>query len=56
MVHVFCLNEDCRTVIHLDDPTHWNFEDTVVCSKCGKEIDVIVKNGHLLSTHKHVET
>jgi hypothetical protein len=50
------LNEDCRKVIHLDDQTHWDFEDTVKCMKCGQEIDVVVKDGHLTSTHKHDET
>jgi hypothetical protein len=42
--------------MHLDDQTHWNFEDTVICSKCGQETDVVVKNGRLISSHKHDKT
>jgi hypothetical protein len=42
--------------MHLNDQTHWDFKGTVKCMKCGQEIDVVVKDGHPISTHKHDET
>ncbi len=52
MVHVFCLNEDCRRVIHLGNHEHWNFKGKVKCLKCGKEMEVEIKSGGLKSSRK----
>ncbi len=55
MVHVFCLNETCRRVIHLGDHLHWNFSGKVKCLKCGEEIEVEIKDGMLISSGKSEE-
>jgi len=52
MVHVFCLDEKCRRVIHLENHKHWNYEGKVKCSRCGAEIDVTIKDGELKSSRK----
>ena len=52
MVHVFCLDENCRRVIHLDNHKHWNFKGEVKCLKCGAEMEVEIKNGELRSSRK----
>jgi len=48
MVHIFCQNGDCRTIIHLDDATHWNYKGKLKCEKCGTVIDVEVRNGEVI--------
>jgi len=53
MVHVFCLNEECRCIIHLDDEKHWNFKGRVKCAKCGAEMEVETENGELKSSRKY---
>lgn len=53
MVHVYCLNEDCRCIIHLDDEEHWNFKGTIKCQRCGKEMVVETVNGELKSSRKY---
>jgi len=52
MVHVYCLNEKCRHIIHLDSEEHWNFKGKVRCSRCGAELEVEIKNGELKSSKK----
>lgn len=47
MVHIYCSNEKCRRVIHLDDHTHWNFKGEVKCQKCGELMELEVKDGEL---------
>ena len=53
MVHVFCLNEECRCIIHLDDEKHWSFKGRVKCAKCGAEMEVETENGELKSSRKY---
>ena len=55
MVHVFCLDEKCRRVIHLDSHKHWNFRGKVKCLKCGAEMDVEIKDGELKFSRKAEE-
>ncbi len=52
MVHVFCLEENCRRVIHLDNHKHWNFEGKIKCQKCGTEMEAKIENGQLISCRK----
>ncbi len=52
MVHVFCLDENCRRIIHLDSHEHMNFKGKVICQKCGAEMDVEIKDGELKSSRK----
>jgi hypothetical protein len=52
MVHVFCLDEKCRRVIHLGNRKHWNYMGKVKCLKCGAEMNVEIKNGELMSSRK----
>ena len=52
MVHIYCLNEDCRTIIHLDSHSHWDYKGPVKCKKCGAEMEVEIKNGEIVS-QKH---
>jgi hypothetical protein len=52
MVHVFCLNEDCRRVLHLGNHKHWSFKGKVKCIKCGAEMNLEIKNGELKSLRK----
>jgi len=49
MVHIFCLDEKCRRVIHLDDHKYWNFKGKVKCPNCGSEMEVEIENGELKS-------
>jgi len=49
MVHVCCLNEHCRTLIHLDSHSYWNYKGPVKCKKCGVEMEVEIKNGEIVS-------
>jgi len=53
MVHVFCLDEKCKRVIHLDNPKYWDFKGKVKCSHCGREMEIEVKDGKLISTRRH---
>ena len=50
MVHIFCLDENCRRVIHLGNHKHWNFKGKVKCLKCGAEMEVEIKNSELRSS------
>jgi hypothetical protein len=52
MVHVFCLNNNCRRAIHLISEEYWNFEGTIKCVKCGLLIELEIKNGELVSANK----
>jgi len=49
MVHVVCLDPECRRAIHLDDPSHWNYEGTIACPRCGATMTVMVRDGKLIS-------
>ena len=52
MVHIFCLNEKCRRILHLDDNKHWNYTGLVKCTKCGFDREVTITNGELTSAKK----
>jgi hypothetical protein len=52
MVHVFCSNETCRRVIHLNDNTHWDFKGKVKCKNCGNEFYIEVKQGQVVKNLK----
>jgi phage FluMu protein Com len=52
MVHVYCLNEDCRRAIHLLSEKHRNFKGKVKCTRCGQIMEIVIKNGELVSTTK----
>ena len=47
MVHVFCLNDVCRRVIHLGGRKIWNFNGIIRCRSCGYKMSVDVKNGKI---------
>jgi len=49
MVHVICLNKDCKMLIHLDDPSHWNYRGEIKCPKCGEIFELEVKDGSVVS-------
>lgn len=54
MVHVICMNEDCKTIIHLDDMTHWNYKGKIKCPRCGDIFEIEIKEGILIKiTHSH---
>ena len=54
MVHVICLNKNCKTLIHLDDSSHWDYKGEIKCPKCGEVLELEVKDGVVLSlAHKH---
>jgi len=55
MVHVFCLDEKCRRVIHLDNHKHWNFKGKVICAKCGAKIELEIGDGEVKSSRKAEE-
>ena len=48
MVHIYCQNEGCRTILHLDDSTYWNYKGIVKCEKCGVEVEVEIKEGKVI--------
>ena len=52
MVHVFCPDEKCKRVIHLDDSSHWNFKGRVKCLHCGSVMEVEIKDGKIVSLRK----
>ncbi len=52
MVHLFCQNSDCRTLIHLDDSTHWNYKGKTTCEKCGTVIEIEILNGEVIRARK----
>jgi len=52
MVHIYCPNESCRTIIHLDDETYWNYKGSIRCGKCGTEIEVEIKDGKVICVRK----
>jgi hypothetical protein len=49
MVHVCCLREGCRRLIHLDNPSYWNFKGKVTCPSCGAVAEIEVRDGRILS-------
>lgn len=52
MVHLFCQNGDCRTLIHLDDVTHWNYKGKIKCEKCGTIIEIEIRNGEVIKAKR----
>jgi hypothetical protein len=52
MVHVFCSEEICRRVIHLNDNTHWDFKGQIKCKNCGTVLELEVKQGHVIKQSK----
>jgi len=52
MVHIYCQNEGCRTIVHLDDAAYWNFKGKIKCEKCGAEAEVEIKNGKVVYPRK----
>jgi len=52
LVHVFCLDDKCRRVVHLDDSSYWNYKGRVKCKNCGAEMEVEIKNGEIISCKK----
>ena len=52
MVHVFCQNKTCKTIIHLDDATYWNFKGEIKCAKCGAIMYVEIRDGQAGSAKK----
>lgn len=52
MVHVFCLNENCRKIIHVDSQEKWNFKGKLRCVKCGAVMEVEIVNGKMKSSKK----
>mgnify|MGYP001031566297 CR=1 FL=1 len=50
MVHVFCLDKECRRVLHLESSKYWNFKGKVKCLHCGVDMEIEVKEGKLVST------
>jgi hypothetical protein len=52
MVHVFCLDENCRRVLHLSDHEHWNYKGEVVCRRCGTKMEVEIDDGEVESSKK----
>jgi hypothetical protein len=55
MVHVYCLTEDCRRAIHLQNKKYWNFKGKVKCRKCGQKMKIELKNGEFVSNSKMKE-
>jgi len=54
LVHVICLNEDCKTIIHLDDASHWNYKGKTKCTKCGENFMLEIKDGEVIMiTYSH---
>ena len=49
MVHIYCLNDDCRRAIHLISEEYWNFKGNVKCGKCGQIIEIEIEKGKLVS-------
>lgn len=52
MVHIYCKNENCRMILHLDDATYWNYKGSVKCEKCGLDLDVEIKDGKVVYPKK----
>jgi hypothetical protein len=52
LVHIFCKNEKCRKIFHLDDHKYWDFEGKVKCKHCGKEMVVEISKGELKKSKK----
>jgi len=52
MVHIYCQNNDCRMILHLDDTTHWNYKGRVKCEKCSTEVEVEIKDGKVVYARK----
>lgn len=49
MVHVACMDEKCKRVVHLCSPIHWNFEGVVKCPTCGRSMKIEIKKGKVVS-------
>lgn len=49
MVYVFCLNEKCRRIIHLDSHKHQDFKGKIKCVKCGAAMEAEIKGNKLKS-------
>jgi len=52
MVHAFCVDKGCRTILHLDGSIYWNYKGIVKCQKCGATIEIEIKDGQVVSTKK----
>ncbi len=48
MVHAFCQNQECKTLVHLDDAIYWNFKGEVKCERCGTVNYVEILNGEVI--------
>lgn len=49
MVHVACMDEKCKGVVHLCGPMHWNFKGVVKCPTCGCSMEIEIKEGKVVS-------
>lgn len=54
-VHVFCLDEKCRRVIHVPDGAYCNFEGEVKCLGCGAMMEVEIEDGVLIRARHHLK-
>jgi hypothetical protein len=52
MVHVYCLNDNCRRAIHLISEEFWDFKGRIKCVKCGLLMELEIKDGELISAIK----
>lgn len=52
MVHVFCQNKSCKTIIHLSDTAYWNFNGEIRCTKCGTSMRIEIRDGQVVSAKK----
>jgi hypothetical protein len=49
LVHVLCINGDCRRMLHLDNFSHWNYDGEITCPSCESTFMLIVKDGQVIS-------
>jgi hypothetical protein len=49
MVHVLCVNGNCRRVLHLDNFSHWNYDGEITCPNCECIFMLTVKDGQVAS-------
>jgi hypothetical protein len=49
MVHVLCLNGNCRRILHLDNFLHWNYDGEISCPNCECVFMLTVKDGQVAS-------
>lgn len=52
MVHIYCQNEGCRMIVHLDDAHYWNYKGRIKCEKRGTEAEVEIKDSKVISARK----